>query len=286
MRDFDKLWDFRKPAETEKKFRDALASTTESKDSDYYLELLTQLARTQGLQAKFEEAHKILDEVEPKLKPEMITARIRYNLERGRTFNSSGVKDKAIHHFLDAYHLGMENDEDFYTIDAAHMLGIAEKPDEALNWNEIAIELIEKSSDERAKGWLGSLLNNTGWTYFDKEDFATALEYFQKNVAYHTERKNKIPLRIAKWCVARTFRAQSKIDEALKIQNELREEVEAANEDNDGYIYEELGELYLVKGDKENQKKYFKKAYELLSKLTGIETLEKSRLDRIKELSE
>lgn len=284
--DFDKLWDYNKPDETEKKFREILAKTKREDNEDYYLQLLTQIARTQGLQMKFDDAHKTLDEVEKQLKPEMIIPRIRYNLERGRALNSSGKKDKSIHYFLDAYHLGMENNEDFYTIDAAHMLGIAEKQDEALNWNEIAIELIEKSTNERAKGWLGSLLNNTGWTYFDKGDYATAMEYFKKNVAYHTERNNSVPLRIAKWCVARTLRAQNKIDEALKMQNELKEYMESMGDTGDGYVYEELGELYLLKDDKENSKKNFKTAYEMLSQDKWLAANEKDRLERMKKLSE
>mgnify|MGYP001397654621 FL=1 len=283
--DFDKLWDYNKPDATEKKFREILANTKPEDNIEYYLQLLTQIARTQGLQMKFEEAHKTLDEVEKQLKPEMIIPRIRYNLERGRTLNSSGKKDKSIHYFLDAYHLGMENDADFYTIDAAHMLGIAESPDEALNWNEIAIELIEKSTNERAKGWLGSLLNNTGWTYFDRGDYNTAMDYFKKNIVYHTERNHATQLRIAKWCVARTLRAQNKIDEALKMQIELLESV-GETEANDGYGMEELGELYLLKNDKENSKKYFKEAYTQLSKDKWLVANEKERLERIKKLSE
>lgn len=283
--DFDKLWDYNKPDVTEKKFREVLANTKHGENTEYYLQLLTQIARTQGLQMKFDEAHETLDEVEKELKAEMIIPRIRYNLERGRVLNSSGKKDKSIHYFLDAYHLAMENDADFYTIDAAHMLGIVEKPADALNWNEIAIELIEKSTNERAKGWLGSLLNNTGWAYFDRGDFDTAMEYFQKNVAYHTERNHPVQLRIAKWCVARTLRAQNKIDEALKMQIELLEST-GDNEGNDGYGMEELGELYLLKNDKENSKKYFKEAYALLSQDKWLAANEKDRLERIKELSE
>ncbi len=286
MKDFDKLWDYRKPEETEKKFREVLAKTNAESDIDYYLQLLTQLARTQSLQMKFEEAHTILDDVEDQLKTEMIVPRIRYNLERGRTFNSSVEKDKAVHYFLDAYHLGMENNEDFYTIDAAHMLGIAEKPADALSWNEIAIELIEKTKDERAKNWLGSLLNNTGWTYFDKGDFITAMDYFNKNVAYHAERNHPNELRIAKWCVARTLRAQNKIDEALKMQIEQLGALKESGETGGGYVFEELGELYLLTDDTENSKKYFAKAYNLLSQDKWLAANEKGRLDRMKKLSE
>lgn len=112
------------------------------------------------------------------------------------------------------------------------------------------------------------------------------MEYFRKNVLYHTERNNKPQLRIAKWCVARTLRAKNKIDEALQMQNELREELEAAGEAGDGYVYEELGELNLLKNDTENSKQNFKEAYKLLSQDNWLVENEKERMARIKKLSE
>jgi hypothetical protein len=54
----------------------------------------------------------------------MPVAEIRYLLERGRTFNSAGQKEQSILLFQDAYAKAAERNEDFYAIDAAHMLGI------------------------------------------------------------------------------------------------------------------------------------------------------------------
>ena len=65
----------------------------------YRFELLTQIARSQGLQRRFDDAHATLDWVEMVLNglPETeaegeaaaVTPRIRHLLERGRVFNSS-----------------------------------------------------------------------------------------------------------------------------------------------------------------------------------------------------
>ncbi|HND49505.1 MAG TPA: hypothetical protein PLL95_13155, partial [Anaerolineales bacterium] len=62
--DFDSLWDYSNPDQTETKFREVLPQFP---DGNERLELLTQIARTQGLQRKFDEAHKTLDEVEGQL---------------------------------------------------------------------------------------------------------------------------------------------------------------------------------------------------------------------------
>ena len=83
--DFDKLWDYDNPSETEKKFRDLIPVIKDSKDKSSYLQLLTQTARTLGLQMKFDEAHELLDEVDPLLTDDLYVAKIRYLLERGRT---------------------------------------------------------------------------------------------------------------------------------------------------------------------------------------------------------
>jgi len=50
--DFDSLWDDSQPGQTEARFRDLLLHVPE--DDPAFLELLTQIARAQGLQHKFE----------------------------------------------------------------------------------------------------------------------------------------------------------------------------------------------------------------------------------------
>jgi len=53
MHDFDKLWNYNEPGETEQKFREILANTNEQEDPGYELELRTQIARTLNLQQTF-----------------------------------------------------------------------------------------------------------------------------------------------------------------------------------------------------------------------------------------
>jgi len=284
--EFDKLWNYNKPDETAEKFKEILPKLKDSGNKSAYLQLLTQLARTQSLQLKFDESHKILDEVEPQLTGDMKLAKIRYLLERGRTYNSSNQKEKALELFRRAYELSRDEDDyDFYTIDAAHMMGIAESPEEGIKWNEKGMVLAEKSKDERANGWLGALYNNTAWTYHDERDYEKALSIFEKNVKWHSERNTGQKLIFAKYCVARALRSLGRIDEALKIHNELLKEIAETKHEDDGYIYEELGECYLIKGNNEESKKYFATAYEILSKDKWLAEYEKERLERLKKLS-
>lgn len=283
---FDSLWNYGDPKGTEEKFRSLLDEAKSSGDNSYYAQLLTQIARTQGLQRKFAEAHKILDEVEKLLTDDMVVARMRYYLERGRAFNSSNYPDKARPLFLKAYELGKENNEEFFVIDAVHMLGIVDKGEDSLKWNELAIKIAEESEDKRAKGWLGSLYNNTGWSLHDMKEYERALDYFKRNVKWHEQRNSKQELFIAKWCVARTYRSLSKTEDALKMQMDLLKEMEDKNVDQDGFVFEEIGECLLLLDRGNDSKEYFKKAYDLLSKDDWFVSNEKERLERIKKLGE
>lgn len=98
------------------------------------------------------------------------------------------------------------------------MVAIVEPPDEALKWNERAIEFAEQSSDEDAKKWLGALYNNIGWTYHDKKEYDKALDYFERDFKWYSDRNRPVQARIARWSVARTLRSQKKIQQALDIQ--------------------------------------------------------------------
>jgi tetratricopeptide (TPR) repeat protein len=279
MPDFDQLWDYDHPAETEQKFRALLDSAQASGSPSYYAQLLTQLARTQSLQRKFAEAHQILDEVHGLLNGKTVTAHIRYLLERGRAFNSAKQVEQARPLFLQAWEMAGAAGEDFYAVDAAHMLGICESREEQLAWNYKALTAAEKSTDPKARGWLGSLYNNMGWTEHDAGKFSEALELFEKALKFRAEQGQEKQRRIAQWCVARCLRSLDRVTEALALQQELE-----ALGDNDGYVFEELGECLLLLGRERESTSYFAKAYELLSKDSYLVENESSRLPRLKTL--
>jgi len=279
--DFDTLWDYAHPDQTETKFRELLSRFPE--DEPAGLELLTQIARAQGLQHKFEEAHETLDQVEGKLDETISRPKIRYLLERGRVFNSSGQPERARPFFEQAFDLAGQISEDFYAVDALHMSAIVAPPDQSLDLNLRAIQLAESSSQERARNWLGSLYNNTGWSYHDMGDYASALEIFEKAEVWQGMKGRVAETRIAIWCVARTLRSLDRTEEALSKQMALKAEFEAAGE-SDGYVYEEIGECLLSLDRVEETRPYFSQAYEILSGDAWLSEQEPERLMRLKEL--
>jgi tetratricopeptide (TPR) repeat protein len=186
--------------------------------------------------------------------------------------------------FEGALDLAGQLSEDFYAVDALHMLAII-VPEESIELNRQAIQLAEQARDERARGWLGSLYNNTGWSLHDRGDYAPALEMFEKAEALRRLKGNADEVRIAVWCVARALRSLNRLKEALSRQRELKKEYDSVGE-KDGYVFEELGECLLALGRGEEARPWFAEAYELLSQDAWLAEREPGRLARLKSLGE
>lgn len=281
---FDELWDYNQPADTEQKFRARLPAA--EADPDYHAQLLTQIARAQGLQRNFEAAHRTLDLIEPMLADLAAPrARIRYFLERGRVFNSSQYKERASELFQQAYALACSVGEDFYAVDAAHMLGLSEPPDKQLEWSLKALELAEHSADPRTRHWRGSLYNNIGWTYHDQGHYEQALSLFERALAWREAQGQANETRIARWCVGRALRSLNQLEDALAIQRKLLEEHERSAS-RDGYVFEELAECLLAFGRAAEAAPYFAQAYAELSPDPWLAINEPARLERLKRLGQ
>lgn len=283
----DKLWNYNDPATSEQRFRDRLATDKAAHCSiDDEMELVTQIARTLSLQRKFAEAHHELEVVKTNYEKLSPLVQVRYLLERGRTYNSTPDIPNARPLFLQAFELSQQHSLDYFTVDAAHMLGICEEPTKALEWNERAMKIAEASNDTRAKGWLGALYNNTGWTYYDMKEYDNALACFERDVLYRASIGKVAENRIARYSVAKIHRAMKHYDLALSMVLTLEKEIDDTKAEQDGYVYEEIGENLLALGKTSESKPYFTKAYDLLSKDIWLAANEKERLERLYTLSQ
>lgn len=275
--DFDALWDYSDPAGSEARFRALLPEAAAW--PDLHAELLTQIARAQGLQRRFEDAHRTLDAVETMAAG--MRPRARYLLERGRVFNSSGQPERARPYFEAALALTeSEPAEAYYAIDAAHMLAIAAPPEEQLDWNRRALALAEGATDPRARRWRGSLLNNIGWTYHAQGEYAAALNYLERALQAHCEEGGAEGVRIARWCVARVRRDLGEAAAALVEQRALWAEHEALGQPS-GYVAEEIGECLRLLGDEVAARPYFALAHAELSRDPWLVANEPARLERL-----
>jgi tetratricopeptide (TPR) repeat protein len=282
--DFDALWDYSEPGTTEERFRALLPAAEATGDVSYVAQLLTQIARAQGLQGNFEGANDTLAQVDVLAPEAQPVVRIRSLLERGRVLNSSGNPDASAQYFREAWLLAQEHGEDFHAVDAAHMLGIVQQPAEQLEWSKRALELAESSDEPRARTWLGPLYNNLGWTYHDLERYEEALELFRRGVAWRRAQGQERESRIAAWAVARCLRSLGRVEEALELQ---RENLHAASQagETGGEIEEEIGECLLALGRSTEARQHFHRAYGELSRDRWLVEHEASRLERLELLA-
>lgn len=275
----DSLWNFTDPAASEQRFAERLAALAHAPASDQ-AEALTQLARAQGLQRRFAEAHATLDRADPLAGQGR--ARIRLALERGRVHNTSGDPAAAHPCFLDAWNRARTLGEDGLAVDAAHMLGIV-GPD-ADQWNARALELAESSTQPAANRWIASLCNNIAWSLHDAGRPEEALAMFRRALAERERAGIRGPLLIARWAVARALRTLGRHTEAVDIQLGLLAE-HARDGASDGFVHEELAENFLLLGRPDEARPHFARAFALLSLDQSLMAREPARIARLGQLA-
>jgi tetratricopeptide (TPR) repeat protein len=277
------LWDFDDPAGSEQRSRSLLPRARDERDDAFLVDVLTQIARAEGLQRRFAEADRTLDEAEAALRPGDDRRGIRVLLERGRVANTAGREGRGAEQFREAWACAGAAGEDALAVDAAHMLGIVEPPSEAWAWNERAMELARSSPDPQARRWVASLANNMGWAKHDAGAYEEALELFR--LALDERRRPGRPreLRIARWSVARCLRSLGRVEEALAEQRSLATELDEAGE-TDGYVDEEIAECLLDLGRGDEARPFFARAYAALSGDVGLTAEQPQRLDRLRSL--
>ena len=279
--DLHELWNHDRPDQTESKFREIIPIVSKKANPDYFVQLLTQIARARVLQQDLDGAHMLLDEADEILTEECTIGQIRSLLERGRTYSASGDNGKAGSLFLKALVKSYKAGTDQYTVDAAHMLAIISKPEDAVQWNELALKIVDDSKSERVHNWRGTLFNNIGWAYHDNGDYKSALSCFKKSLTFRQEKRQPKQTRIAKWTVARTLRSLKKSKEALTMQRKLLEDYKSACVDEVGFVSEEIGECLWDLGKTVEAKPYLARAYE---KLRNIEWIINEAPERIESL--
>jgi tetratricopeptide (TPR) repeat protein len=122
------------------------------------------------------------------------------------------------------------------------MLAIVADPAEQDGLNSRALELASAATDPRARQWRASLLNNMGWTAFDRGDLPEALGLFEQALSARQEEGKPSEIVVARWCVARCLREMGRFDEALAIQQSLAAELATAGK-TDSFVDEEIAAL-------------------------------------------
>jgi tetratricopeptide (TPR) repeat protein len=276
------LWDLDDLDASERRFRAQLETETSSEGR---AEVLSQLARGQGLRGKFEEGDRLLDEAEA-LNASSAAARTRLQLERGRLRRSSGDPQAALPLFESAFSIAREGGEEYLAGDAAHMAALAAPDREGMRrWTNRGIELAEGATDPDAAYWLGPLLNNLGWEYFEREEFGSALDAFERALtARERNPEQRTEIEIARYAVGKMLRALGRAGAAAPLLEEAVAWAEAAGRP-DGWFHEELAEDYAALGRGEDAREQARLALPLLLEADPAFSADAERFARLRTLA-
>ncbi|MGH3137776.1 MAG: tetratricopeptide repeat protein [Gaiellaceae bacterium] len=237
------LWDFDDLDASKARFEAELARET---SVEARAEVLTQLARVEGLRGDFDAGERLIEAAE-NLAGASELARTRIDLERGRLRRSSGKVEAALPLFESAFAVALEAGEHFIAVDAAHMAALAAPDrDGFVAWTQRGIDLAEEHDE--AAYWLGPLLNNLGWELYEAGEFAGALDAFERALrAREQDRANASAIEIARYAVGKTLRALDRPGEAVPL---LEQAIVWAEREGapDGWFHEELAEEYAALG--------------------------------------
>lgn len=275
------LWDFDDLDATEERLH---AQLEREQTEEGRAEVLTQLARVEGLRGAFEAGERLVTEAEV-LGGASDVVGARVDLERGRLRRSAGDRDAAVPLFESAFDRALDAGAWFIAADAAHMAALAAPDrDGVVAWTLVGIDLAEQH--EEAAYWLGPLLNNVGWEYHEAGEYQRALDAFERALtARECDPSNRSAIEIARYAVGRTLRALGRAEEAIPL---LEQAVAWAESEGtpDGWFHEELAEEYAAVGREADASAQARLAIPLLEAADPSFTEDDERANRLRRLAE
>lgn len=276
------LWDFADLGATARRFRALL----EEEPPAGRAEVLTQLARVEGLRGSFEEGERLLVEAEALADANPALA-ARIPLERGRLLRSSGDPAAALPLFEAAFAIAVEAGDEFLAVDAAHMAAIAAPDrDGMLEWTRHGIELAGGSDDPEVRYWLGPLENNLGWELYARGEYEPALAAFRRALeARERQSERRAEIGIARYAIGKTLRALGRPDEAAALLEQAVAWAQAEGQP-DGWFHEELAEDYAALGRDDEASEQARLALPLLVETDPSFAEDAERSARLRRLAE
>jgi tetratricopeptide (TPR) repeat protein len=220
------LWDFDDLDASERRLRSQLERETTDAGR---AEVLTQLARVEGLRGDFDRCAQLLAEAEP-LAGQGAPANVRLDLERGRMYRSGGDSQSALPLFQRAFARAVDASEHYLAGDAAHMCAISSDGRDVMeDWTQRGLDLGEREPD--ASYWAGPLLNNLGWSYFDDAEYDHALQLFERALAARKRDVGNVAgIAWAQYAVGRTLRMLGRDRDALPLLESAASALPSATE--------------------------------------------------------
>ena len=268
------LWDFDDLDLSERRLTEQLDREV---DDAGRAEVLTQIARVEGLRGAFDRCGELLDEA-ARVGAGRAVVDVRVALERGRMLRSSGEKTAAFPVFVTAFELATATGEYNLAADAAHMAALAAGDDEGFRaWTTRGIELGER--EPAAAYWRGPLLNNLGWRLHEQGAYEEALTAFERALVVRADdHASDYAVEIARYAVAVTLRALGRPAEAA-AHAERTVAWSLSSGRRDPYFHEELAEDYAALGRSQDAAGHARLALEFFG--SDVTPIGRARLEEL-----
>ena len=216
-----------------------------------------------------------------------VRGRFEWKDAAARAKEPSPETDKASNTFKQMYVYSTEHGLYDRAIDAANMVSITCRLGERVEW---ALKGIEAAENGNVESMLGPLWNNLGWTYDDLERYDESLKALEKARVYHYKRGDELSMLIADWSVGHALRMTGQIDSAEAVLDVVQkwafirksEEKSPENSEWVGWANLELGEIMLIKGDRDRALGMIKVAYRNLSE-AGMREWDPKKLEELNQ---
>jgi len=289
FRNLDQLWNPADVLASEAVFNGLLpdAHKLTGKDRSFLIELLSLIGRSEAFQMKFSQAASSLEKAETLLNEQnsnyLVSARIRWLIEKGRFYILKKTPSQARGLFSEAWTLAINSGEDYFAVEIAQLMATSEPEKAQQEWIVRSLEIAENSSNQKTKEWLGGLYTGYGWKLFDLRQYEKSLEIFQKALQNFKARGPSRGAFVAQWAIGKTLRALGKTEEALSVQKALLAELGIGGV-RDGRLYEELAECLQTLHRTTEAQLYFELAYRELSNEEWVKDNQSLKLKRLKDL--
>lgn len=280
--DLRPLWDFSDLDASEARFR---ALLSDHLDAARRGEVLTQLARIEGLRGRYGAADDLLDEAAA-CDAGSARLRARVLLERGRVRRSSGDPAAAAPLFEEAVTVAEAAGEAFIAVDAVHMVALV-APDQAgrLAWTRRGIEQASASPDEAVRYWLGPLWNNLGWEQSEAGEHEAALAAFEAALAAYTSNPGRPgQIAVARYALGRALRLAGRSAEAVPLLQQALTWADGSGSP-DGWFCEELALEQAALGRADEARVQARRALELLREADPSLARDEERRTRLELLA-
>jgi tetratricopeptide (TPR) repeat protein len=169
---------------------------------------------------------------------------------RGRFEWKSDSLPAARQTFTDMFDFCQENALWGRMIDAANMMAIvADSVDSQIEWGHKGIEAAESGGEEH---WLGPLWNNLGATFYDNQQYDSALDCYLKARDFHWRFSDETSKLFADYSIGMTYRMLGNFVEAKQwLRPVLAWAERLENHSAIGQALQDLGEIDIAEGRKD-----------------------------------